>query len=460
MKVLKFGGTSVGTPDSLRNVKNIVEKQREERLIVVVSALGGITDKLIATARTASSGSLEYIVTYAEIVSRHIDMIHKIVPAGRQEKVFAMVNPLLEELGNIYRGISLIRDLSQRTLDVVVSYGERMSASIVTNVINDSTLFDSRNFITTTTIHGKHLLDNETTDKKIHEAFDNADYSIAIVPGFISRDRDGDITNLGRGGSDFTAAILAAALDAQSLEIWTDVDGFMTADPRVVKKAKVIDSLSFSEAMELCNYGAKVIYPPTIYPVFRRNIPVVVKNTFNPQAIGTNIFGYSSNIDAEFPIKGISSISAVSLVNIIGTGVEYINQISQRIFEALSKGAIKPLLLSMAFSDQKIMIAVPSNDADTAVEMLSECFLPELKSGSISEISIIDGLSSIAVVGDSLSAAPGIIGRLSLALGDSNVSVVASTQGATENRSIFIVDEKNLTKALEILHTAAMLDNE
>lgn len=249
MKVLKFGGTSVGTPESLRNVKKIVEGTNEQ-VIVVVSALGGITDQLINTARLACKGDISYLQHYASIVERHLRVIDEVVAEEKRLDVKSIVNPLLEELGNVFRGINLIKDLSPRTLDVVESYGERLSSVIIARVIEGAKHFDSRNFIITKKQFGKHVLDTDASTKAIHSMFDNADYNIAIIPGFISTDKDGDITNLGRGGSDYTAAIMAATLDADSLEIWTDVDGFMTADPRVIDKAYVIDSLSYPEAME------------------------------------------------------------------------------------------------------------------------------------------------------------------------------------------------------------------
>lgn len=288
MKVLKFGGTSVGTIDSLRNVKSIVE-QNDEQTIVVVSALGGLTDRLIATAKKAAEGGDAYYPDFEAMVARHHDIINGMVPAESIREVTAIADTLLGELGNIYKGVSLIKDLSPRSLDIIVSYGERLSSTIISYIIKDAVLMDSRNFIKTLDQFGKHILDNDSTQHLIHQTFDNADYKVAVVPGFISTDANNDITNLGRGGSDYTAAILAAALDARVLEIWTDVDGFMTADPRIIDNTYVIDHLSFIEAMELCNFGAKVIYPPTIYPVFHKNIPIYIKNTFNPTAPGTCI---------------------------------------------------------------------------------------------------------------------------------------------------------------------------
>ena len=257
MKVLKFGGTSVGTVESLSHVKKIVESCTEQ-VIVVVSALGGITDKMINTAQLASKGDIAYLESYEYIVERHNVVIDGLVPTDKQLEVKSIVNPLLEELGNIYRGVNLIGDLSERTLDIIVSYGERLSSVIISYIITNAKHFDSRNFIKTEKQFGKHILNNELTQKLIHSAFDDNEFSVAIVPGFIASNENNDITNLGRGGSDYTAAILAATLDASVLEIWTDVDGFMTADPRVINNTYVIDHLSFIEAMELCNFGAKV----------------------------------------------------------------------------------------------------------------------------------------------------------------------------------------------------------
>lgn len=339
MKVMKFGGTSVGTIESLRNVKAIVESC-DEPVVVVVSALGGITDQLIATARLAAAGDIAHLESYARIVERHRQVIDGIVPEAFKLEVLSIVNPLLEELGNIYRGVSLIRDLSQRTLDIIVSYGERISSVIVSRVIEGAVHIDSRTFIKTVKQWDKHVLDNDATQPLIHERFDNLNAKVVVVPGFIASDAEGNVTNLGRGGSDYTAAIIAAALDARVLEIWTDVDGFMTADPRVISGALVIDRLSFTEAMELCNFGAKVIYPPTIYPVFHKNIPIVIKNTFNPSAAGTWISEQEPSPEGK-AIKGISSINDTCLVTIKGLGMVGVIGINSRIFNARSKRHIR-----------------------------------------------------------------------------------------------------------------------
>ena len=307
MKVMKFGGTSVGSVESILNVKRIVEKQ-EEPVIVVVSALGGITDKLIGTGRMAVEGDTLYQESFDEIKRRHEEMITAVIPAGKKrEELMAVVGGLLQELYSIYQGVYLIRDLSRKTEAAIVSYGERISSRIVAALVEDAVWFDSRNFIKTEFKVGKHRLVKELTNKLVRETWQNIP-KVSLVGGFISTDAEsGEVTNLGRGGSDYTASIIAAALDASVLEIWTDVDGFMTADPRVISSAYVIPELSYVEAMELSNFGAKVIYPPTIYPVCIKDIPILIKNTFNPDAPGS-IIKDEIHDDAR-SIKGISSIN-------------------------------------------------------------------------------------------------------------------------------------------------------
>lgn len=455
MKVLKFGGTSVGTPASLRNVKDIVEGSSEQ-VIVVVSALGGITDQLINTARLACKGEISYLQQYASIVERHLRVIDEVVAEDKRLDVKSIVNPLLEELGNVFRGINLIKDLSPRTLDVVESYGERLSSVIISRVIDGATYFDSRNFIITKKQFGKHVLDTEATTKAIHATFDHADFNIAILPGFISTDKDGDITNLGRGGSDYTAAIMAATLDADSLEIWTDVDGFMTADPRVIDKAYVIDNLSFPEAMELCNFGAKVIYPPTIYPVFHKNIPISVKNTFNPTAKGTLISSARHGGEGK-AIKGISSINDTSLITVSGLGMVGIYGINARIFDALARNGVSVFLVSQAASENNISIAVKSSDAHLAAEVISEEFRLELQRGELTGVEITDDLATVAVVGENMKHTAGIAGKLFNTLGRNGISVIACAQGATETNISFVIERPNLTKALNVIHDSFFL---
>ena len=456
MKVLKFGGTSVGTVESLRHVKKIVE-ECEEQVIVVVSALGGITDLLINTAHQASSGDITYMQNYAKIVERHINVITGIVPQDKINTVRKSIDMLLEELGNIYRGVSLIRDLSSRTLDIIVSYGERMSSTIISYVINDATLFDSRNFIKTESQFNKHVLNAELSDTLIHETFDNFSGKVALVPGFIASDATTqDITNLGRGGSDYTAAIICAALDARQLEIWTDVDGFMTADPRVISTAYVIDHLSFIEAMELCNFGAKVVYPPTIYPVFHKNIPILIKNTFNPDAPGTLISDAHCTSEGK-AIKGISSINDTCLITLTGFGMVGVIGVNSRIFAALARNGISVFLVSQASSEHNTSFAVKNCDADKAVKVLKDEFASELLTGEISDITPEKDLATVAIVGENMKHTPGIAGKLFNTLGRNGINVIACAQGASETNISFVINSRSLRKALNVIHDSFFL---
>ncbi|MCC8176461.1 MAG: bifunctional aspartate kinase/homoserine dehydrogenase I [Bacteroidales bacterium] len=455
MKVLKFGGTSVGSVESLMNVKRIVE-QAQEPVIVVVSALGGVTDKLISTARLAAKGDIAHLESYAQIVDRHNKIIDGVIPEELRLDVRSITTPLLEELGNIYRGISLIRDLSDRTLDIVVSYGERLSSTIISYLIKDARLMDSRKFIRTQKQFGKHILDAEATNELIHSCFDSLNDKVYLVPGFIASNAEGDITNLGRGGSDYTAAILAATLDASQLEIWTDVDGFMTADPRVIDAAYVIDHLTFVEAMELCNFGAKVVYPPTIYPVFHKNIPILIKNTFNPDAPGTLICEQRPGTEGK-AIKGISSINDTCLITVTGLGMVGIIGINARIFNALAKNGVSVFLVSQASSENNTSFAVKNADAELAVSVLEEEFAPELESGEISDISAERDLATVAIVGENMKHTTGIAGKLFNTLGRNGINVIACAQGASETNISFVITLKNLKKALNTLHDSFFL---
>lgn len=456
MKVLKFGGTSVGTVKSLTHVKRIVESE-EEPVIVVVSALGGITDMLIATARMASKGDTSYLQNYAKIIERHNDVINGMVPKDKLLDVHSVVDPLLEELGNIYRGVALIKDLSSRSLDIIVSYGERLSSAIISRIIDSAQYFDSRNFIKTVRQFNKHVVVFPTTESLVRSVFDRFSGKVAVVPGFISSDKEnGDITNLGRGGSDYTASIIAASLNARLLEIWTDVDGFMTADPRVISKAYVIDQLSFVEAMELCNFGAKVVYPPTIYPVFHKNIPIIIKNTFNSAAPGTKISNDVVHEDSR-AIKGISSISDTSLVTVSGLGMVGVIGINSRIFQCLAQNGISVFLVSQASSEHNTTFALKSDDADLAVAVLNKEFEKEIEIGEITSITAEKNLATVAVVGENMKHTPGIAGKLFNSLGRSGISVIACAQGASETNISFVVNGDNLRKTLNVIHDSFFL---
>ena len=457
MKVLKFGGTSVGSVKSILSLKRIVENEaRRQPIVVVVSALGGITDQLIATSRLAVSGKDEWRTSFEQMVDRHHKMIDTIITdPNDRETLFNTVDALFEQLHSIYFGVFLIRDLSKKTQDAIVSYGERLSSNIVATLVRGSKWMDSRSFIKTYDLAGKNTLDSALTNQLVLEAFKDMP-RVTLVPGFISTDRDtGEITNLGRGGSDYTAAIIAAALDAEVLEIWTDVDGFMTADPRVIKSAYTIDQLSYVEAMELCNFGAKVIYPPTIYPVCVKNIPIRVKNTFNPSAPGTIIKEKIAN-DAK-PIKGISSINGTSLITVSGLSMVGVIGVNRRIFTALADNGISVFLVSQASSENSTSIGVRNEDAKEAVKVLNHEFASEIANGAMYPMHLESNLATIAIVGENMKHTPGIAGKLFGTLGRSGISVIACAQGGSETNISFVVDSRSLRKSLNVLHDSFFL---
>ena len=455
MKVMKFGGTSVGSVDSILKVKQIVEAA-EEPVIVVVSALGGITDKLINTSQMAANGDAEYEKEYREIVNRHIEMVYTVIPAGEGRTVLLdKVNELLSELKDIFQGIYLIKDLSSKTSATIVSYGERLSSIIAATLIKGVVWYDSRNFIKTEKKHAKHILDSELTTSLVKETFDEIP-QVALVPGFISTDKNsGEVTNLGRGGSDYTASIIAASLNAASLEIWTDVDGFMTADPRVISTAYTINELSYVEAMELCNFGAKVVYPPTIYPVCHKNIPILIKNTFNPEAPGTII---KQEVDSgSKAIKGISSINDTTLITVTGLGMVGVIGVNFRIFKALAQNGISVFMVSQASSENSTSIGVRNQDAALACEVLNEEFAKEIEMGEISPVVAEMNLATIAIVGENMKHTPGIAGKLFGTLGRNGISVIACAQGASETNISFVVEAKSLRKSLNVIHDSFFL---
>lgn len=455
MKVLKFGGTSVGTPESVLSVKRIVESQQEP-VIVVVSALGGITDQLISTAHRAVEGDPLYQKSFWEMAERHEMMVNTVFPSGRdRDTLWAVVKALLEELRSIYQGVYLIRDLSPKTLSAIVSYGERISSRIVATLIRGAEWYDSREFIKTEVKGGRSLLASELTNRLVRETWCEIP-QVSLVPGFISTDAEsGEITNLGRGGSDYTASIIAAALDADVLEIWTDVDGFMTADPRVIPNAYVINELSYVEAMELCNFGAKVVYPPTIYPVCVKNIPIRIKNTFNPDAEGTIIKQcVESNTKA---IKGISSISGTSLITISGLSMVGVIGVNRRIFSCLADKGISVFMVSQASSENSSSIGVRDTDAEEACRVLNEEFQKEIETGAMYEMKAESGLATVAIVGENMKHTPGIAGKLFGTLGRNGISVIACAQGASETNISFVVEGRLLRKSLNVIHDSFFL---
>ena len=455
MKVLKFGGTSVGSVESILSVKKIVEAEKEH-VVVVVSALGGITDKLIKTSKLALAGDLSYQSEFDEIAGRHHQMIEAVIPSGeKKERLLETIDALLDELKSIYQGVYLIRDLSPKTSAAIVSYGERLSSNIVAVLIDGAKWFDSRTFIKTEIKSGRQLLASDLTHELVKQAFVDLP-KVSLVPGFISTDADsGEVTNLGRGGSDYTASIIAAALDASFLEIWTDVDGFMTADPKVISTAYTINELSYVEAMELCNFGAKVVYPPTIYPVCVKNIPILIKNTFNPSGKGTVI--KSDIAEDQKPIKGISSINGTTLITVSGLSMVGVIGVNRRIFSALANNGISVFLVSQASSENSTSIGVRDADADAACEVLNAEFSKEIETGAMYRMTAESGLATVAIVGENMKHTPGIAGKLFGTLGRSGINVIACAQGASETNISFVVDGLFLRKTLNVIHDSFFL---
>ena len=459
MKVMKFGGTSVGSVKSILSLKKIVETEaRTQPVVVVVSALDGITDKLIATSKMAKQGDEHYREEFDAMVTRHHQMIEAIIQDEKKRiDLFNNIDQLFEQLKSIYFGVFLIHDLSKKTEDAIVSYGERLSSHIVAAMVKNGVRMNSRDFIRTQKKQGKHVIDADLTTELVKENFkDLNDKTIYVLPGFIARDRDShETTNLGRGGSDYTASIIAAVLNAEVLEIWTDVDGFMTADPKVIKTAYTINELSYIEAMELCNFGAKVIYPPTIYPVCVKNIPIRVKNTFNPEHPGTLIKAKIDN--DQKPIKGISSIKGTTLITVTGLSMVGVIGVNRRIFTTLANKGISVFMVSQASSENSTSIGVRDEDAAAAAEALNAEFAKEIETGAMFPMQVESGLATIAIVGENMKQTPGIAGKLFGTLGRSGISVIACAQGASETNISFVVDGKFLRKSLNVLHDSFFL---
>lgn len=454
MIVLKFGGTSVGTPESLANVKNIVESLGEDA-VVVVSALGGLTDRLIATARMAAGGDSSYAAEWEAMAARHENVVRAVIPgADRQEATMEAIRPLLRELRRLYDGISLIADLPGKTLAQIVSLGERMSSIIVTDMIPGAVHVDSLQVVKTEKWHNRDIAAVELTDRLIREKIPQAGGYPVIMGGFISTDRNtGEITNLGRGGSDYTAALVAAALDADVLQIWTDVDGFLTADPRVVKDARVVGRMSFVESMDLCTFGAKVIYPPTIYPVFHKNIPIRILNTHRPEAPGTFI----SDTREKRPygrVAGISALKDEALVTLRGAMAGDATEISSRCFNALARQGLSVHLVARSSARDSFVFAIGRGDVAAAVRLLKEEFAPELVDNQLEVIEVIENLATLAVVGDDIRRIPGASEEIRRLLGESGIRVAAYSDKASETSLTFVIDEAGVGDAINLLHDA------
>lgn len=460
MKVMKFGGSSVGNADAANRVRKIVLNAGED-VVVVVSALCGITDGLLAAACAARHGDASYEQQFDAIAARHLEQMKATVLPAKSGEVGATVERMLEELCNILKGIYLIRDLSCKTRDTVVSYGERLSSAIVAGMFEEAEFFDARELIKTHPYFSKHVVDFELTHDLIKKAFAH-EPKIAVMGGFIATDAEtGDVTTLGRGGSDYTGAIVAAALDASVLEIWTDVDGFMSADPKIIDNTYLIERLTFGEAMELCNFGAKVLLPSTIFPVYQKNIPIRVKNTFNTASPGTYISSEKEEGDDDMRmakiIKGISSINDTCLITVKGLGMVGVIGVNYRIFKALSKAGISVFFVSQASSESSTSIGVRHEDGAPAVKVLSEEFAREITQGEINEIIPTYDLATVAVVGENMRNRVGVAAKLFETMGRSGISIISCAQGALETNISFVIEAKHLRKALNALHDSFFL---
>lgn len=459
MKVLKFGGTSVKDATNISKVIEIVTHQRDKDIIMVVSALGGITNRLIEASNLAENGNEQYKSLLTEIENRHYDVVKALIHVNRQSSVIAKVKMLLNELEDVLRGILLVQEVTPRMLDMVQSFGERLSSAIIKEAFTDKgheiSYLDSRQFIKTDSNYNNAIVDFKTTNEALKDHFAQ-NKGLHIAPGFIASNTDGRITTLGRGGSDYTASIYAAALEADVLEIWTDVDGMMTADPRKVSKAYPVHKVSYAEAMELSHFGAKVIFPPTILPALNKRIPIRIKNTFNPESEGTLI---TEHIDDEQNyIRGISSIDNVCLLTVSGGGLVGVTGIASRVFGALAKAEINVIMITQGSSEHTITFAVLPGEAQQAKKAVEDEFELESRLNMIDPIKLDRDLSVVAVVGENMKNTPGISARLFDALSRNGVSVVATAQGASELNISIVIDRFHEKKALNAIHESFFLD--
>ncbi len=455
MQVLKFGGSSVANAENINKVIEIIKNSSSlSKKIIVVSALGGITDLLLKTAALAEANDESYKEILLEIENKHLDAVKELIPVQQQSAVLSLVKKICNEAEDICNGIFLLGELSARTKDKIVSYGELLSSQIIAAKLNASGLpvewKDSRELIITDSNYGMAAVDFNATEKKVAEYFSSSASSLFILPGFIAADKNNVTTTLGRGGSDYTASILAAALDASVLEIWTDVSGMMTADPRLVNNIKHIPQISYQEAMELSHFGAKVIYPPTIQPVMKKGIPVWIKNTFAPDEIGTVIKNEATSTGSS--IQGISSINKIVLLSLEGSGMVGIPGFSKRLFEALANASINVILITQGSSEHSICVGIDEYASSKAKEVIDNAFAYEIESGKVDPIIVESELSIVAIVGDNMKNHSGISGKMFSALGRNGVSIRAIAQGSSERNISAVISTADVKKAINVLH--------
>ena len=456
MKVLKFGGTSVGSSENINKVIQIVSHASEnESVVVVVSAVGGITDKLMNASSKAISKDLDYKSDFNKLKKQHIDVIEGLLSGDSLENTKDIILEKLLELEKLLDGIYLINELSPQTTDKLLSFGELMSSLIIFEAMQQKglniQLKNSQNLIVTDSNFTNAAVQFEETNANITTYFEHNDKLITILPGFISKSEDGEITTLGRGGSDYTAAIVASALDAKFLEIWTDVSGMYTTNPKLVKQAKPIRKLSYFEAIELSHFGAKVLYPPTVLPVLSKNIPILIKNTMAPEEDGTLITKDVENGSSN-PIKGISNVNGISLLTLQGNGMVGIPGFSKRLFETLAHEKINVIITTQASSEHSICVGVADRDAKLAKLVLDKEFENEISLLKIDPLVLEQHLSIVAVIGDRMKNHQGISGNMFSTLGKNNVNIRAIAQGASERNITAVIADKDVKKALNCLH--------
>jgi aspartokinase/homoserine dehydrogenase 1 len=454
MKVLKFGGTSVANSESLSNVIKIVKNQREP-IVVVVSAFGGVTDLLMEMLSLAQNGDVKYKDNLFKIEKRHLETIKKCIPIEHQSAIISFLKKHLNELESRLDAIHLLEEATPKNNANIASYGEILSSKIIHEIFHyndiESKFKDSREIIKTTSHNGREIVDHQMTEERIKEYFSSKRSNVFLLPGFISSNPRGETTTLGRGGSDYTAALIASAINSEVLEIWTDVSGMYTAHPKIVAQAKPIEKLSYYEAMELSHFGAKVIYPPTLQPIIEKNIPIIIKNTFAPNDPGTLIDDTPAIENGEI-VKGISHIDKVALINLEGSGMIGITGFSKRFFEALSESNINVIMITQASSEHSICIGVKEVEALEAKKAIDEKFAFEISINKVAPAQIEKNMVNIAVVGEKMKDHQGISGKLFSSLGANNINIRAIAQGASERNISIIIDQNNVTKAINTLH--------
>jgi len=462
MKVLKFGGSSVAKPERISQVVKILKGYLEngQQFAAVFSAFGGVTDSIINMAQLAQNGNEQYREQLEAFKSRHRDTAKQLISGPRLNQVFSEQEIAFTEIGNILHGIYLVRDVSKRTMDYLLSFGERNSAFLISQVLKENgvpaSYLDARNVIKTNDQFGGAKVDFAATDAKIKEHF-KQHTEIQIITGFIGSTADGVTTTLGRGGSDYTVSIFGACLDVEEIEIWTDVNGVMTADPRKVKTAFSIDSMTYAEAMEMSHFGAKVIYPPTLQPALNKKIPIRIKNTFEPEFAGTKIS--EELVETSHPIKGVSSITDINLLTLQGSGLIGVKGTAARLFQALAIRGVNIIMITQGSSEYAINFAVKPSDAELAKVAIEEEFALELKTNYIEPLKVEENLSVIAVIGEHMRYQPGIAGRVFQALGKNGVNLVAIAQGSSELNISMVIGKENEVKALNAIHEAFFLSD-